>query len=57
MIVNISGLPTGYEKELRFWHRAKGEAWKHIGNKTVSNSSRDCSMAFNDLIANTSYEI
>ena len=57
MIVNISGLPTGYEKELRFWHRAKGEAWKNIGNKTVSNSGRDCSMAFNDLMANTSYEI
>lgn len=57
MIVNISGLPTGYEKELRFWHRAKGEAWNHIGNKTVSNSSRDCSMAFNDLMSNIDYEI
>ena len=57
LIVDVSNLPTGYAKELRFWHRAKGAAWTHIGNRTIPGSTVSCSTAFNGLLANTDYEI
>ena len=57
IVVDVSGLPTGYAKELRFWHRAKGKAWQHVGNRTIPGSTVSCSTAFNGLIANTDYEI
>ena len=57
IVVDVSGLPTGYAKELRFWHRAKGAAWQHVGNRTIPGSTVSCSTAFNGLVANTDYEI